>query len=398
MSTLALHGGTPVRQTLLPYARQSVSDEDITSVTEILRSDWLTTGPTVAAFENAFATFTQSKEAIAVSSGTAALHTALYGIGIQPGDEVIVPPMTFAATANAAAFMGATPVFADCEEDTLLIDSKKVEACITKKTKAIIAVDYAGQPCDYEQLQSLADKHHIALVADACHALGGSFHDRPVGSLADCSIFSFHPVKPITTGEGGMITTNRADVAERMRRFRNHCIATDHRERQEKNSWRYEVTDMGYNYRLTDIQCALGLSQMKKIHTWTTRRQELAKRYSCAFSTIKGFTPLTMRPHRVHAFHLYVVQLDLNHLSADRDEIYQALRAENIGVNVHYIPVHLHPFYQKRFGTKAGLCPVVEHAFERIISLPLFASMTDGDAEDVIAALEKTLSYYYTRP
>ncbi|MDD5751482.1 MAG: UDP-4-amino-4,6-dideoxy-N-acetyl-beta-L-altrosamine transaminase [Candidatus Peribacteraceae bacterium] len=394
MKPLALHGGPPVRSILLPYARQSVSEEDIAAVAKVLRSDWLTTGPTVAEFEKSFATFTQTKEAVAVSNGTAALHVALYGIDIKPGDEVIVPSMTFAATANAAAFLGATPVFADSEEDTLLIDPKKAEARITAKTRAIIAVDYAGQPCDYERLHAVADKNRLSLIADACHALGGSFRGKPVGSLADCSTFSFHPVKPIATGEGGMITTDNTEVAQRMRRFRNHCMTTDHRERQEKGSWFYEVTDLGYNYRLTDMQCALGLSQMKHIPAWTERRRALAGKYDRAFSSMKGLAPLAVHADRGHAYHLYVIRLDLEHLSADRNEIYHALRAENIGVNVHYIPVHLHPFYRSRYKTGPGLCPVAEKAFERILSLPLCASMTDQDAEDVITALQKVLSHY----
>ncbi|MDD5103141.1 MAG: UDP-4-amino-4,6-dideoxy-N-acetyl-beta-L-altrosamine transaminase [Candidatus Peribacteraceae bacterium] len=394
MQPLALHGGSPVRTTLLPYAHQSVSEEDIAAVNAVLRSDWWTTGPKVAEFEQAFAAVTHTKEAVAVSNGTAALHVALYGAGIQSGDEVIVPPMTFAATANAAAFLGARPVFADCDPETLLLDPPTVEACITPKTKAIIAVDYAGQPCDYAALRKVAQKHNLILVADACHALGGTDEGKPVGSLADISTFSFHPVKPLATGEGGMVTTNDAHIAERMRRFRNHCMTTDHRERQEKGSWFYEVTDLGYNYRLTDIQCALGLSQLKRVPAWTLRRREIAKKYDAAFQTITGVAPLQVRKNVEHAYHLYVIQLQLERLSANRNEIFRALRAENIGVNVHYVPVHLHPYYRQTFGTKPGLCPIAEHAYERIISLPMFAGMTDRDVQDVIEALQKVLAHY----
>ncbi|MDD4286963.1 MAG: UDP-4-amino-4,6-dideoxy-N-acetyl-beta-L-altrosamine transaminase [Candidatus Peribacteraceae bacterium] len=394
MGTLALHGGTPVRPTLLPYARQSVSEEDIAAVNAVLRSGWWTTGPKVAEFEQAFAAATQAKEAVAVSNGTAALHVALYGAGITAGDEVIVPPMTFAATANAAAFLGARPVFADCDPSTLLLSPAEAEKKITKKTKAIIAVDYAGQPCDYAALRAIAQKHNLILAADACHALGGFSEGKPVGSLADLSTFSFHPVKPLATGEGGMVTTNDARIAERMRRFRNHCMTTDHRERQEKGSWFYEVTDLGYNYRLTDIQCALGQSQLKRVPTWTKRRQAIARMYDQAFATMEGLAPLHVREQVEHAYHLYVVQLNLERLTANRNEIFQALRAENIGVNVHYIPVHLHPYYRKTFGTSEGLCPVAEQAFERIISLPIFAAMTDQDTDDVIEAVKKVLSHY----
>jgi len=394
ISDLAIHGGLPVRTTLLPYAHQSVSEDDIAAVTAVLRSDWWTTGPAIGEFEKAFAAFAKTKEAVAVSNGTAALHAAFYAADIGPGDEVIVPPMTFAATANAAVFLGATPVFADCDPQTLLIDPKQVEKVIAKKTKAVVAVDYAGQPCDYDALHAIVKEHKLSLIADACHALGGSDHGRPVGSLADVSTFSFHPVKPLATGEGGMITTDNTAMAERMLRFRNHCMTTDHRERQEKGSWYYEVTDLGYNYRLTDIQCALGRSQLKHVPEWTKHRQEIAKKYDEAFQTIAGAKPLNIRKNVEHAYHLYVIELELEHLSADRNEIFQAIRAENIGVNVHYIPVHLHPFYRKKFGTKEGLCPVVERAFERIISLPVFAAMQEQDVADVIHAVKKVLTHY----
>ncbi|ALM10317.1 MAG TPA: UDP-4-amino-4,6-dideoxy-N-acetyl-beta-L-altrosamine transaminase [Candidatus Peribacter riflensis] len=394
MSTLALHGGTPVRKTLLPYAHQSVSEEDIAAVTAVLKSDWWTTGPNVAEFEQAFAAVTHVKEAVAVSNGTAALHVALYGAGIGPGDEVIVPPMTFAATANAAVFLGAKPVFVDCDPDTLLLNPAEAEKKITEKTKAIMAVDYAGQPCDYDALRALAEKHKLTLVADACHALGGAEHGKPVGSLADISTFSFHPVKPLATGEGGMVTTDDPEIALRMRRFRNHCMTTDHRERQEKGSWFYEVVDLGYNYRLTDIQCALGLSQLKRVPEWTKRRQAIAKQYDAALKGMNGLCPLAVRKDVQHAYHLYVIQLELERLTAGRNEIFQALRAENIGVNVHYVPVHLHPYYRRTFGTAEGLCPVAERAYERIISLPMFAAMTEQDAQDVIEALKKVLSHY----
>lgn len=394
MDPLALHGGRPVRSSLLPYAHQSVSEEDIAAVTAVLRSDWWTTGPTVGEFERAFAAYTSSKNAIAVSNGTAALHTALYGADIGKGDEVIVTPMTFAATANAAVFLGATPVFADCDPATLLLDPKTVEARITPKTKAVIAVDYAGQPCDYSALRAVTDAHKLTLIADACHALGGSANGRPVGTLADLNTFSFHPVKPLATGEGGMVTTEDDAMADRMRRFRNHCMTTDHRERQEKGSWFYEVTDLGYNYRLTDIQCALGISQLKRVPAWTKRRQEIARRYDEAFRSVDGVKSLTVRKNVEHAYHLYVIQLELEKLSAGRNEIFQALRAENIGVNVHYVPVHLHPYYRRIFQTGPGLCPNAERAYERILSLPIFATMKDEDADDVIRAMEKVLSHF----
>lgn len=394
-STLALHGGHPVRKDILPYGRQRIDEDDIRAVTEVLTSDWLTTGPKVVAFEKAFADFVNTKEAVAVSNGTAALHTAMFALGIAPGDEVIVPTMTFASTANAVVFQGGRPVFADSDPDTLLLDPDDVARRVTKKTKAIIAVDYAGQSCDYDRLRAISQEKKIPLVADACHALGGEYRGRPVGSLADLSTFSFHPVKPLTTGEGGMITTDNPVYASRMRRFRNHHLSSDHRERHEKGSWFYEMDDLGYNYRLTDIQCALGMSQLKKVPQWTRRRQEIAGVYDAAFAGLP-LRPLQVRPEVSHAYHLYIVLLETEKLSAPRDEIFQALRAEGIGVNVHYIPVHLHPFYQQKFGTKPGDYPHAESAFERMLTLPIFAGMKDQDAQDVIEAVKKVCCHYAT--
>lgn len=390
---LAIEGGTPVRPVLLPYARQSVGEDDIRAVADVLRSAWLTTGPKVGEFEQAFAAFAGTKEAVAVSNGTAALHAALHAIGIGPGDEVIVPAMTFAATANAVVFLGAVPVFVDSDPATLLIDPMQVEHAITPRTRAIIAVDYAGQPCDYDALQTIAEHHHLVLVADACHALGGSLRGRPVGSLAMMSTFSFHAVKPMTTGEGGMVTTDDPELATRMRRFRNHGITSDHRERHEQGSWFYAMTDLGDNERLTDFQSALGISQLRNVPLWTERRRAIARRYDAAFGDLP-LAPLITREEVVHAYHLYVIQLALERLSVDRDQVFRALRAEGLGVNVHYIPVHLHPFYRRRFGTEPGRCPVAEAAYERILSLPLFAGMSDTDADDVIAAVRKVLGAY----
>lgn len=394
LEKLAIEGGTPVRQKLLPYGRQSIDEADIAAVVAVLRSDWLTTGPNVGGFERAFAEFVGAKEAVAVNSGTAALHAAYHALGIGPGDEVIVPAMTFAATANAVLYQGGTPVFADVERDTLLLDPADVAARITPRTRAIAAVDYAGQPCDYDALRALADAHGLALVADACHAPGASYRGRAVGTLADLSTFSFHPVKHLTTAEGGMITTDDAELARRMRSFRNHGITTDHRQREERGSWAYEMVELGYNYRLSDLQCALGSSQLKKLSGWVARRQAIAARYSEAFSSSELLSPLRVQPGVSHGYHLYVIRLNLARLIADRAAVYSALRAEGIGVNVHYIPVHLHPFYQQRPGNAPGLCPVAEAAYHEILSLPIFPAMTDDDAESVIRAVGKVLEAF----
>ncbi|GAB4364322.1 MAG: UDP-4-amino-4,6-dideoxy-N-acetyl-beta-L-altrosami ne transaminase [Deltaproteobacteria bacterium] len=376
---------------ILPYSRQDVDESDIEAVVEVLRSDWLTTGPKVEEFERAFADRVGSGHAVAVSSGTAALHAAVFGLGIEPGDEAIVPAMTFASTANCLVFQGARPVFADVHPDTLLLDPADAEAKITPRTRAIIAVDYAGQPCDYDALRRISDRHGIALLADGCHSLGGQDRGRCVGTLADGTAFSFHPVKQITTGEGGMVTTDDPDLAERMRIFRNHGITSDHRQRAREGSWFYEMTALGYNYRLTDFQCALGLSQLRRLPEWIRRRGEIAARYDEAFAALEVVRPLAVREGVRHAYHLYVIRLDLERLRGGRGEIFTALRAEGVGVNVHYIPVHLHPYYRSRFHTGPGMCPRAEAAYERILSLPLFPGMSDSDVSAVIAAVEKVV-------
>lgn len=354
--------------TFIPYGRQIIDEDDIAAVNAVLRSDWLTTGPAVERFEADICTFTGAQQGVAVSNGTAALHLAMLALGIGPGDEVIVPPITFAATANCVLYCGGNPVFADVCADTLLIDPATVEAFITPRTKAIIAVDYAGQPCDWEALQAIARKHGLALVADACHALGAQYKGRKVGTLADITVFSFHPVKHITTGEGGMCVTNTAELAQKIRTLRSHGITTSARQREQAGAWFYEMTELGYNYRICDIQCALGSSQLKKLPTWLHKRNELAKVYDAAFVGTQ-ITPLTTAENVFHAYHLYVVR------SQERDALYKRLREHNIGANVHYVPVHLHPYYQQKLGTRKGMYPVAEQAYAEILTLPLWPGM-----------------------
>jgi UDP-4-amino-4,6-dideoxy-N-acetyl-beta-L-altrosamine transaminase len=368
----------------IPYGRQCIEDDDIAAVAQVLTSAWLTTGPKVTEFEEAVARYVEMHGAVAVSSGTAALHTAMFALGIGPGDEVIVPPLTFIATANAIVYQGGTPVFADCDPDTLTIDPSMVEVLISPKTKAIIAVDYAGQPCAYDELRTITDRRGLVLVADACHAFGAAYKGRRTGSLADLTVFSFHPVKHITTGEGGMAVTNEESYLKRMRRFRNHGISHDHIQRAQQETWYYEMTDLGYNYRLTDFQCALGLNQLRKLPAWLSRRRSIAHWYDTAFSQMNGITPLAVRVDVEHAYHFYVVRLDE---SLDRGEVFKALHARGILANVHYIPVHLHPYSRQRFGTKAGICPAAEAAYERILSLPIYPTMSDKDVQRVIDAV-----------
>jgi perosamine synthetase len=295
--------------------------------------------------------------------------------------------MTFAATANAVVYCGGTPIFADVEPDTLLIDPVDVARRVTPRTRGIVAVDYAGQPADYPALRAVADRHGLFLAADACHALGGSLDGRPVGSLADASTFSFHPVKPIATGEGGAVTTADEHLARRMKIFRNHGITSDHRSRESAGAHRYEMVSLGFNYRLSDIQCALGCSQLDKLPRWVARRQAIAAAYDASFAATRAYRPLSARPGCSHAYHLYVVRCARTVIGQHRDDVFSLLRRAGIGTNVHYPPVHLHPYYRERFATGPGLCPNAEQAYDEILSLPIFPAMTDTDVGDVLRGI-----------
>jgi len=395
LETLAIHGGRPVREKLLPYGRQSLDDADVQAVVEVLKSDWLTTGPKIGEFEERFAAWVGARHAVSFSSGTAALHGAAFAAGLGPGDEAITTPMTFCATANCILYQGATPVFADVSPDTLNIDPQEVSQKITSRTKAIIAVDYAGHPAALDELGELAKAQGqgALLIEDACHALGAEFRGKRVGGIADMTVFSFHPVKHLTTGEGGMVATNDARLAETLRRFRNHGISSEARERRESGQWFYEMVLLGFNYRLTDIACALGLSQLDKLAANLARRREIAAQYAEAFRDLPAIVVPAVRDGVNPAWHLYPVRLKLEMLAVGRGEIFRALRAENIGVNVHYIPVHQHPYYRERFTLKESY-PVAEDAYERLISLPMFHGMTDADVGDVVRAVSKVISPY----
>jgi perosamine synthetase len=374
---------------MIPYGRQCIEEDDIEAVVSALRSDWLTTGPMVKAFEEGLAENVGVRHAVVVSSGTAALHAAIYALGIRAGDEVVVPAMTFAATANSIVYQGGTPVFADVESDTLLIDPTDVEAKIGPRTKAVMAVDYAGQPCDYDALRRITEPKGIALISDACHALGARYKGKPVGSLSRLNTFSFHPVKHITTGEGGAVTTDDVQLAESVRLFRNHGISGDFRERELRGSWFYEMVDLGFNYRITDIQCALGLSQLKKLTAWVERRRAIAERYEEAFADIPHIEALRVKPEVYHSYHLYVIKIDFAAVGKSRTDAFRTLREKGIGVNVHYIPVHLHPYYRRRFNTHNGMCPNAEKAYEHIISLPIFPQMDDNQVREVVRCVRE---------
>jgi len=391
---LAIFGGDPVRKNLLPYGKQSIDESDIQSVIDVLHSDFITTGPKVEEFEECFANYVGSKYAVSFSSGTAALHGSVFAADVKNGDEVITTPMSFAASANCILYQGAKPVFADINPDTLNIDPKEIEANITNQTKAIIPVDYSGHPVDLDDILNIAESHNLIVIEDACHAVGAKFNNKSIGSISHMTVFSFHPVKQITTGEGGMVTTDNPDFAERLKVFRNHCIKTNYKEREKKGTWFYEVTDLGYNYRLTDIQCALGISQLKKLPKFLERRREIARKYDEYFKDLNLITPLAVKDNISHAYHLYVVKLNLDLLKVEKEEIFNSLRAEGIGVNVHYIPIYSHPFYKTNFPEYKGSCPNAEKAYDEILSLPIFPDMSDGDGEDVIKAVNKVIHYF----
>lgn len=391
----ALFGGKPVREELLPYAKQYIDDDDLCAVNEVLKSDFLTTGPKVKEFEQKIAEYVNVKYAVAFSSGTAALHGACYAAGISQGNEVITTPITFAASANCVLYMGGTPVFADIDENNFNIDVNEIKNKITSRTKAIIPVDYTGQAVDMDEIRKLVKGTEIVIIEDGAHSLGTKYKGVPVGGLADMTMFSFHPVKTVTTGEGGIITTNNQEYYKRLVSFRSHCITRekDELENKDEGSWYYEQSDLGYNYRLTDIQAALGISQLSKIESFIKRRKEIVQVYDEAFNKIDGIILHKNEEYSDTVNHLYVIKLDLPKLKADRKEIFNALSAENIGVNVHYIPVYFHPYY-RRLGYEKGLCPKAEELYNSIITIPLFPAMTSKDVDDVIKGITKVINYY----
>lgn len=395
MSELAILGGKPIRETYLPYGRQLIEEDDLKAVVESLKSDYLTTGPTISQFESLFAKKVGATYAVAVINGTAALHIACLAAGIGPGDEVITSPMTFAASANAVLYAGGTPVFCDIDPLTYNIDINAIEALINEKTKAIIPVHYTGLPCPMDELRELAQKYNLTIIEDGAHALGATYKGQLVGALSDMTTFSLHPVKHITTGEGGVITTNNPKLYEKLILLRTHGITRNPDLMVENHGpWYYEQLDLGYNYRITDFQCALGISQLNKCEDFQAVRDEIVAFYDESLSQIDGIV-LQKRPEdSKSAHHLYVIQLDLTKIKVDRRAVYDALLKENIGVNVHYVPVYWHPFY-RNIGFKKGLCPVAENLYERIISIPLFHGMTRADAQNVVDAIKKVVAYYH---
>ncbi|HDR6317096.1 TPA: UDP-4-amino-4,6-dideoxy-N-acetyl-beta-L-altrosamine transaminase [Bacillus thuringiensis] len=391
---LGIHGGKPVRETYLPYGQQQIDEHDIQAVVDILKGDFLTTGPTIQQFEKSIAKYVEAKYAVSFSNGTAALHAACYAAGITEGDEVITTPMTFVASANCILYQGGKPVFADIDNETYNISPKSIEEKITTKTKAIIPVHFTGQPVELDAIQKIAKENNLIIIEDAAHALGAIYKDKKIGSIGDMTMFSFHPVKHITTGEGGVITTNNPLFYERLVQFRTHGIERNLQKLFENHGpWYYEMQFLGYNYRLTDIQAALGLSQLSKLDSFIKNRKKYVDIYNKEFSCLSEIIIPKQLPQTDSSWHLYILRLNTKLLKCNRKEIYEALQKENIGVNVHYIPVHLQPFYQK-LGYRKGICPQAENVYEEIITLPLFPKMTEADVWDVIKAVRKVLSFY----
>ncbi|WP_026667986.1 UDP-4-amino-4,6-dideoxy-N-acetyl-beta-L-altrosamine transaminase [Butyrivibrio sp. AE2005] len=395
MEKLAINGGTPVRKEKLYYGKQWIDEDDVKAVAEALTDDLITCGPRVAALEKKLCEVTGAKYAVAVSNGTAALHCACIAAGIGAGDEVITSPITFAASANCAVYVGATPVFADIDPETYNIDPDSIEAHITDKTKAVVAVAYTGQSVEYDRIQKICDKHGLILITDAAHAIGTKYNGQPVGSIGDMTCFSFHPVKTVTSGEGGAITTNDPELYKKLRLASQHGIVRnpDDLVHESDGAWYYEMQELGFNYRLTDIQSALLISQLDKLKKFSDRRKEIVNKYNKAFKDVPEIIVQKEIPESDTTRHLYVIQLDLDKLKCTRREFFDALSAENVQPQVHYVPVYYFPFYEKK-GYKKGLCPEAEKLYNGMMSIPLYPLMTDSDVDDVITAVKKVVDGY----
>lgn len=396
MEKLAVHGGKPVRENKIYYGRQFVDESDIAAVAQVLRSDFLTCGPKIDEMEQALTAYTGAKYAVAVSNGTAALHCACLTAGIGPGDEVITTPITFAASANCALYCGARPVFADINPDTYNIDPASIRACITERTKAVVAVDFTGQVVEYEKIRAICDEYGLIFIEDAAHSLGTKYNGRQVGSLADMTTFSFHPVKTITGGEGGAVLTDSEEYHKKLTLAHAHGITHEEEwmmDAPHEGPWYYEQVELGFNYRITDFQAALIISQMKKLDRFIARRKEIVSRYNETFSDIPELILQKEIPESDTCRHLYIIRLDLTKLNCTRREFFDAMSAENVQCQIHYVPVYWFPYY-RRLGYEKGLCPKAEEIYKGIMSIPLYPGMTDQDVEDVIQAVKKVVAWY----
>ncbi len=396
MEELAINGGTPVRSKKIFYGRQFIDENDINAVADVLRSDYITCGPKVTALEERLCEVTHARYAVAVSNGTAALHIACIAAGIGPGDEVITTPITFAASANCAVYCGATPVFADINPETYNIDPESIRAHITSKTKAVVAVDFTGQAVEVEKIRAICGEFGLIFIEDAAHSIGSTYNGEPIGSLADMTCFSFHPVKTVTSGEGGAVTTNNTELYKKLVLAHTHGITHDVEQMEDKNHegpWYYEMIQIGYNYRMTDFQAALLLSQLDKLKRFSDRRKVIVKKYDAAFSKLQQIFVQKTIPQSDTTRHLYIIQLKLDQLKCTRREFFDAMAAENVQCQIHYVPVYWFPFYRNR-GYVKGLCPKAEEMYKGIMSIPLYPALTDTDVDDVIYAVTKIVKYY----
>lgn len=388
------HHNETRRGSMLPYGQQWIEEDDIRAVIEVLKSDFLTTGPKIKEFEENLAKYLDVRYAVAISNGTAALHAAYFAAGIGAGDEVITTPMTFAATANAVLYCGGKPVFADIDPQTYNLDPEGIKSKITAKTKAIVPVHFTGQPCDMDAILKIAAENNLTIIEDGAHALGAEYKGRKIGGIGAMTTFSFHPVKNITTAEGGAITTNDQKLYERLLLFRTHGITRNENLLQDNHGpWYCEQIYLGYNYRMTDLQAALGISQLAKSERFLAKRREHVHIYNEAFKDLDAINIPYQAGEINSAWHLYVIKLNLDKLQAGRREIFNELISRNIGVNVHYIPVYYHPFYRK-LGYRRGICPNAEKLYENFITLPLFPKMNEDDVEYVIRHVKQVINKY----
>lgn len=396
MEKLAINGGKPVRDSKIYYGRQWIDEDDVQAVVDTLKSDFLTCGPKVTEFERELVEYTGAKYAVAVSNGTAALHCACIAVGIGSGDEVITTPMTFAASANCALYCGARPVFADINPETYNIDPSSISEKITTKTKAIVAVDFTGQAVEYDEIRKICDENDLIFIEDAAHSLATSYNGKKVGSLADMTTFSFHPVKTVTGGEGGAVTTNNEELYKKLVLAHTHGITHDESMMEgapHEGGWYYEQISLGYNYRITDIQASLLISQLNKLDFFASRRKEIVRKYNEAFKDLEGIIIQKEIPQSDTCRHLYIIRLDLSKLNCTRRQFFDAMSAENVQCQIHYVPVYWFPYYQ-HMGYEKGLCPNAEEIYKGIMSIPLYPKMTDQDVEDVIHAVRKVTENY----
>lgn len=398
MARLAIDGGDPVRETKIHYSRQYIDEDDIQSVIEVLKSEYLTCGPKIAELEKKLCNITGAAYSAVLSNGTSALHVACIAAGIKEGDEVITTPMTFAASANCVLYCGAKPIFADINPETYNIDPAAIESKITEKTKAVIAVDFTGQVAELDRIKDICQRYHLVLIEDGAHSIGTKYKDIPVGNISDITTFSFHPVKTVTGGEGGAVLTNNKEFHQRVKLLRTHGITREVKELKNAShgEWYYEQVNLGFNYRITDLQASLIASQLNKLDKFKQRKTEIVTLYNKAFKDIPEIVLQKEIPESDTLRHLYIIQLVLEKLHVSRKQIFNALAAENICCNVHYIPIYYFPYYQ-RMGYKKGICPNAEKLYERIITIPLFYSMTNNDVQDVVRAVRKVIDNYKKR-